>query len=179
MDRVSIVWKQLNCIWGKSLLHESSVLPQLLLRLPPPKKEGKLKGYFSKVTRQIWVERHERAQKGMPSAAKRTLAITITPTHSLIRKVIMVTIKITNKAWSNQRSVIGPRGGEMVLTSFPAERQAECPGKRRRTCLQSHGALWGQGQARTGCSSDSPHSEGREPVSTRALASPPKTEVSR
>lgn len=59
IDFVSIIWKQLTYIWGKSLLYEGLVFSQLLLPLSPPKKEGKLMSYFPKVTQQIRVENHE------------------------------------------------------------------------------------------------------------------------
>lgn len=64
----------------------------------------------------------------------------------------MVTIKITNKAWSNQSKRLALAAAGIVLTSFPAERQPQCPGKRSRKCNQSHHALWGQEEPRRGCS---------------------------
>lgn len=67
----------------------------------------------------------------------------------------MVTIKITNKAWSNQSQRLALAAARIVLTSFPAEREAQGPGKRNRKCNQSHRALWGQEEPSRGCSSES------------------------
>lgn len=58
----------------------------------------------------------------------------------------MVTIKMTNKAWRNQRLALAV--ARIVVTIFPAERQAQCPGKHNRECNYSHHTLWGQEEQR-------------------------------
>lgn len=66
---------------------------------------------------------HVRTKKGTHSTTKQAITITISSTVSLMRKVIVVTITMTNKAWSNRR--LDPAATGTVLTRCHAKRQTQ------------------------------------------------------
>lgn len=66
-----------------------------------------------------------RTKRGTCSTTKRAITITISSTALLMRKVIMVTITVPNKASSNQNWQLDPAATRTVLTRYPTEKQAE------------------------------------------------------